>query len=51
VIETRPDGLHSEEWYIDGHLHREDGPAVIITSPGGYRREEWWIHGQQVEAP
>jgi hypothetical protein len=36
VIRTLPDG--KREWYLKGHLHREDGPAVEWE--GGKR--EWW---------
>jgi hypothetical protein len=30
------------EWYLDGKLHNEDGPAV--RKPNGDL--EWWIHGE-----
>ena len=35
-----PDGR--QEWYLNGKLHREDGPAVIY--PNG--RQEWWLNGK-----
>ncbi len=31
------------EWYLDGNLHREDGPAV--EKPDGTR--VWFLHGKQ----
>ena len=35
-----PDG--TEEWRLNGRLHREDGPAVVY--PNG--SESWWQHGR-----
>ena len=32
----------TQEWYLDGQLHREDGPAVI--HPSGY--QAWYLNGQ-----
>ena len=32
-----------EWWFVDGELHREDGPAVLYSD--GYK--EWWIKGKQ----
>lgn len=32
----------TQEWYLNGKLHREDGPACIW--PDGY--QEWWLNGQ-----
>jgi hypothetical protein len=32
-----------KEWYLDGKLHREDGPAVEFTN--GCRG--WWINGKR----
>jgi hypothetical protein len=29
-------------WYLNGELHRQDGPA--IKCPNGHR--EWWLNGQ-----
>ena len=31
-----------KEWYLNGKLHREDGPAV--ESPNGYK--EWYLNGK-----
>jgi hypothetical protein len=38
---TYPDG--SQEWYKDGKVHREDGPAVIETD--GY--QYWYLNGRE----
>jgi hypothetical protein len=37
----------SEEWYRNGKLHREDGPAIVF--PDGYRA--WYQHGRHVDPP
>ena len=29
-----------KHWYLNGQLHREDGPAIVM--PGGYK--EWWLN-------
>ena len=31
-------------WWLDGKLHREDGPAVEYADGG----REWWFHGEKV---
>jgi len=31
----------SKYWYLNGELHREDGPA--IENADGYK--EWWVNG------
>ena len=38
-MEIDPDG--SKEWYLNGFLHREDGPA--IENPNGEKL--WYLHG------
>lgn len=43
------DGMHvdyqgNKTWYLNGVLHREDGPAVEWVN--GYK--SWWLHGQRV---
>ncbi len=38
---TYPDGC--QEWYKDGKVHREDGPAVIETD--GY--QYWYLNGRE----
>jgi len=30
-------------WYMDGLLHREDGPAIIYTDG----EERWWLHNTE----
>jgi hypothetical protein len=35
-----PDG--TQQWWQNGRLHREDGPAVIF--PDG--TQEWWLNGK-----
>jgi hypothetical protein len=40
-LKILPDG--SRAWYLNGKLHRQDGPAV--ESPNGYR--EWCLNGEQ----
>lgn len=32
-----------QEWYVDGRLHRSDGPAVIRADG----RQEWYVDGQR----
>jgi len=34
----------SKEWYINGQLHRVDGPAVVDK---GVDYEAWYIHGKR----
>ena len=36
------DGI--EEWFLNGELHREDGPAVISPQPNG---NKFWIQNGQ----
>jgi len=31
------------EWFLNGELHREDGPAVEYASG----TKEWWLHGKR----
>jgi len=39
----------SKSWWVDGKLHRLDGPAIERledhTGPG---HKEWWVNGQHV---
>lgn len=32
----------TEEWWVNGNLHREDGPAMWHSWGG----EQWWHHGK-----
>jgi hypothetical protein len=38
---TYPDG--AKEWFLNGKLHREDGPAV--EHPNGVK--EWWLNDER----
>ena len=40
------DGLSREEWWLNGKLHRLDGPAEIWYSDDGTREENWHRHGR-----
>ena len=33
----------TQAWYVDGQLHREDGPALILADG----TQKWWLNGQQ----
>ena len=33
----------SEEWWLNGLRHREDGPAIESKNGG----EEWWLNGKR----
>ena len=39
---TVKDESGGQKWYLDGKLHREDGPAVIWADG----TEEWWLNGK-----
>jgi len=32
-----------KEWYLNGKLHREDGPAIEYVDGD----KEWWLNGQR----
>ena len=32
-----------KEWYLNGDLHREDGPAIEYSDG----RKQWWVNGQR----
>jgi hypothetical protein len=36
---TANDGVTIEDWYKDGKLHRDDGPATVISD--GYKAWYW----------
>ena len=38
------DNKGTKRWYINGKLHRKDGPAVEYED--GYKA--WWINGERV---
>jgi len=35
---------HVRYWYLNGKLHREDGPAVEYADG----RREWWVNGKYI---
>jgi len=35
------DEYGTQEWWVNGKLHREDGPAVIWSTG----HQEWWVNG------
>ena len=40
--ECKTDSRGTKEWYLNGKLHREDGPA--IEEADGHK--EWWLNGK-----
>jgi hypothetical protein len=36
--------LGHKEWWVDGQLHREDGPAIIYADG----IEEWWYRDHRI---
>ena len=44
-VELCVDELGGFRYYLNGLLHREDGPA-LITGDGQYR--EWYLKGKQI---
>jgi len=34
------------EWYLNGRLHRSNGPAIGYTTYGDIN--EWWYHGKEI---
>ena len=40
--ECKVDEYGTKEWYLNGVLHREDGPAVERTNG----TKIWWLHGK-----
>ena len=43
-VECQKDTQGNLRYYLDGQLHRENGPAIITSC--GY--EEWYIRGRQI---
>jgi len=39
------DEYGTKYWYLNGQLHREDGPAV--EEYDGYKYKVWYLHGQR----
>lgn len=49
ILQSESDGhnidtIGNQHWYLDGKLHREDGPAVIYFN----NDKEWWINGKEL---
>ena len=42
---VRKIGNGSTRWYLNGQLHREDGPAVEYANG----TKEWWVDGKHVK--
>ena len=40
IVNVYKDGTN--EWFLDGQLHREDGPAIEYVSG----TKEWWLKGK-----
>ena len=45
-MENKPtceiDAYGNKRWYVDGKIHREDGPAIILHSG----TKIWWFNGE-----
>lgn len=41
------DDLNYKEWYINGVLHRENGPAAIFFLPQNEVLNKWYFEGKQ----
>ena len=37
---------HEEVWYLNGQLHRVDGPAIIYLT-GAVVGKEWYLYGRR----
>ena len=40
-VKVYPSGI--KEWYLNGKLHREDGPAIEYSDGG----KEWYLNGKR----
>ena len=38
------DDYGTKKWYLNGKLHREDGPAVERSNG----TKEWWLNGKEL---
>ena len=43
TVEVRPNG--DKYWYLNGNLHREDGPAIEYTRVG---RKSWFLNDKRL---
>ena len=41
TVKVYEDG--GQDWFLNGNLHREDGPAVIWATG----TQEWWLNGKR----
>ena len=41
---VKVDGDGHKEWYLNGHVHREDGPAIEKANGN----KSWWINGEEL---
>ncbi len=47
-ILIKPDG--TKIWFLNGAIHRDDGPAITRTfAHDGYAEREWYYHGTRLE--
>jgi len=44
VLILFPNGAGEAEWWVDGTIHREDGPALLRWGRG-FVEKEWWVDG------
>ena len=42
TVKVYPNG--DKSWYLNGKLHREDGPAIEWANGD----KEWWLNGKEV---
>ena len=42
--ECKTNSFGDKHWYLNGKLHREDGPAVEYANGD----KEWWLNDEQV---
>ena len=49
MFSTRPNIIKhadgTKEWYLNGKLHREDGPAIERADG----TKEWWLNGKEID--
>lgn len=41
------DNGRRKEWWVNGILHRENAPAIIVKSSDGSFLQEWWVNGKK----
>lgn len=45
------DGSMEQSYWIDGRLHRTNGPALILINPEGHKTTLWYYEGVMAPAP